>query len=45
MGRDRGEKGSSKSWFYFSIEGRYNDLTVKLLIDKANVLYSFVNNV
>jgi hypothetical protein len=42
MGRDKDNKPSTKTWFYFSIEGQYEDLTVKLLVDKANVLLSFV---
>lgn len=42
MGRDKDNKPSTKTWFYFSVEGQHEDISMKLLVDKANVLLSFV---
>jgi hypothetical protein len=41
-GRDKENKPSTRNWFYFSISGEYEDMNVKLVFEKINILFPVV---
>ncbi len=45
FGRDKDTKASNRCWFYFSIDGVYNYLPVKLFFQKVNTMSSVVRNI